>query len=54
MRTIFSIGVNGSKEECVKIKAAIKNFLSEKLRLELSEENDTNYAHGTTCPLFGL
>lgn len=34
----FLIGVNGSKEECVKIKAAIKNFLSEKLRLELSEE----------------
>lgn len=34
----FLIGVNGSKEECVAIKAAIKDFLSENLHLELSEE----------------
>ena len=34
----FLIGVIGSKEDCRKIKQDIKNFLSEKLRLNLSDE----------------
>jgi len=34
----FLIGVVGSKEDCVEIKTRIKTFLSDKLKLELSEE----------------
>ena len=34
----FLIGVIGSKEDCRKIKQDLKNFLSEKLRLKLSDE----------------
>lgn len=34
----FLIGVIGSKEDCVKIKADIKEFLESKLKLELSDE----------------
>ena len=34
----FLIGVIGSKEDCRKIKQDIKNFLSKKLRLNLSDE----------------
>jgi len=34
----FLIGVIGSKEDCVKIKKEITTFLSEKLKLTLSEE----------------
>lgn len=34
----FLIGVIGSKEDCRKIKQDLKNFLSEKLRLNLSDE----------------
>jgi group II intron reverse transcriptase/maturase len=34
----FLIGIIGSKTECIKIKADIAKFMTEKLRLELSEE----------------
>lgn len=34
----FLIGVIGSKEDCVKAKEDIKNFLRDKLKLELSDE----------------
>jgi group II intron reverse transcriptase/maturase len=34
----FLIGVNGSKAECQTIKAAVKAFLAEQLKLELSDE----------------
>lgn len=34
----FLIGVIGSKEDCIKIKEDIKDFLNDKLKLELSEE----------------
>ena len=34
----FLIGVIGSKEDCVEIKARIKAFLADKLKLELSDE----------------
>jgi len=34
----FLIGVIGSKEDCRKIKQDLKNFLSDKLRLNLSDE----------------
>jgi hypothetical protein len=34
----FLIGVIGSKEDCVKAKEDIKNYLSDTLKLELSEE----------------
>jgi group II intron reverse transcriptase/maturase len=34
----FLIGIIGSKAECVQIKANITQFMSEKLKLELSEE----------------
>lgn len=41
----FLIGVIGSKEECVKIKADIKDFLYKRLKLELSDEK-TLITHG--------
>lgn len=34
----FLIGVIGTKEECVKIKADITHFMQEKLKLEMSQE----------------
>ena len=34
----FLIGVTGSKEECEKIKADITTFMSDKLKLEMSQE----------------
>jgi len=34
----FIIGVNGSKEDCEAIKAELKIFIGEKLKMELSEE----------------
>lgn len=34
----FLIGVIGSKEDCKEIKENIKQFLAEKLKLELSDE----------------
>lgn len=34
----FIIGVNGSKEDCERIKADLKAFISETLKMELSEE----------------
>lgn len=42
----FLIGVIGSKEDCIKIKEDVKNFLDTKLKLELSEEK-TLITHGT-------
>ena len=32
----FLIGVIGSKEDCIKIKEDIKQFMADKLKLELS------------------
>ena len=34
----FLIGVIGTKEECVRIKADITHFMREKLKLEMSQE----------------
>ena len=34
----FLIGVIGSKEDCVSIKEDIKQFMADKLKLELSDE----------------
>ena len=34
----FLIGVNGSKEDCQRVKEKIKKFLDEQLKLELSDE----------------
>lgn len=34
----FLIGVIGSKEDCIKIKKDIKQFMADKLKLELSDE----------------
>ena len=42
----FLIGVIGSKEDCKEIKENIKQFLAEKLKLELSDEK-TLITHGT-------
>ena len=41
----FLIGIIGSKEDCVKIKADIKYFLFKRLKLELSDEK-TLITHG--------
>ena len=42
----FLIGVIGSKEDCKEIKENIKQFLAEKLKLELSDEK-TLITHGS-------
>lgn len=45
----FLIGVNGNREECVKIKSKLAEFISQSLKMELSEEktlitHSNNYA----------
>lgn len=45
------IGVIGSKEDCRKIKQDIKNFLSDQLRLKLSDEK-TLITHATSSAHF--
>lgn len=47
----FLIGVNGTKEDCQKIKTLLKKFLAEHLRLELSDEK-TRITHSSECVEF--
>ena len=47
----FIIGVNGTKEECIQIKNEIKEFLSNQLKLELSEEK-TKITHSSESVRF--
>lgn len=47
----FLIGVNGTKEDCQKIKSLLKEFLTEHLRLELSDEK-TKITHSSKCARF--
>lgn len=42
----FLIGVNGTKEECEQIKVLLKDFLSDSLKLELSDER-TKITHSS-------
>ncbi|MCC8087097.1 MAG: hypothetical protein LIP15_23055 [Clostridium sp.] len=34
----FLIGIIGSKEDCIHVKEDIKQFMAEKLKLEMSDE----------------
>ena len=47
----FLIGVNGTKEECQKIKSLLKEFLADHLKLELSDEK-TKITHSAECARF--
>lgn len=47
----FLIGVVGSKEDCVEIKAELKEFLSDVLKLELSDEK-TKITHSSESARF--
>jgi group II intron reverse transcriptase/maturase len=47
----FLIGVIGSKEDCMEIKENVKSFLSEKLRLNLSDEK-TLITHANSSAYF--
>lgn len=47
----FIVGVNGSKEDCERLKQAMKNFLKDHLQLELSEEK-TRITHHTKFATF--
>lgn len=47
----FLIGINGTKEECQNIKSLLKEFLAERLRLELSDEK-TKITHSSQCARF--
>lgn len=47
----FLIGINGTKEECQKIKAYLKEFLAERLKLELSDEK-TKITHSSNSARF--
>jgi len=42
----FLIGINGTKEDCVKIKNLLKQYLTEQLNLELSDEK-TKITHSS-------
>ena len=44
----FLIGVNGTKEECQQIKSLLKEYLTEHLKLELSDEK-TKITHSSDC-----
>ena len=47
----FLIGVNGTKEECLHIKTLLKEFLANRLKLELSDEK-TKITHSAECARF--
>lgn len=47
----FLIGVNGTKEECQQIKTLLKEFLADRLKLELSDEK-TKITHSTEYARF--
>lgn len=47
----FIVGVNGSKEDCERLKQAMKEFLKDRLQLELSEEK-TLITHSTKFARF--
>lgn len=47
----FIVGVNGSKEDCERLKQAMKGFLKDHLQLELSKEK-TLITHGTKFAQF--
>ena len=47
----FLIGVNGTKEECQQIKSLLKEYLTEHLKLELSDEK-TKITHSSDCARF--
>ena len=47
----FLIGVVGSKEDCVAIKAELKKFLAEEMKLELSDEK-TKITHSSETARF--
>lgn len=47
----FIIGVNGSKEDCIKIKQQLSEFISNSLKMELSEEK-TLITHSNTYAKF--
>jgi len=47
----FIIGVNGSKEDCIKIKSNLTKFIADNLKMELSEEK-TLITHSNTSARF--
>lgn len=47
----FLIGVNGSREDCVEIKRKLSEFLSETLKMELSDDK-TLITHSSQCARF--
>lgn len=50
MQTIL-IGINGNKKVCQKIKREIKDFIANKLHMELSEEKAL-ITHSNECAIF--
>lgn len=47
----FLIGVKGSKEDCIRIKEELRDFLAGTLKLELSDEK-TKITHSSECARF--
>ena len=47
----FLIGVNGNREDCVEIKRKLSEFLSETLKMELSDDK-TLITHSSQCARF--
>ena len=47
----FIIGVNGSKEDCIKIKSKLSEFIATRLKMTLSEEK-TLITHSSECARF--
>jgi group II intron reverse transcriptase/maturase len=47
----FLIGINGTKEDCQRIKNLLKDFLRDNLKLELSDEK-TKITHSSECADF--
>ena len=45
----FLIGITGSLEDCKTVKEDIKNYLNEALKLELSDEKDTDNQCAKNC-----
>lgn len=50
----FLIGVNGSKEDCVWIKAQLSEFISNQLKMELSDEKTLITHSSESCGFLGF
>ena len=48
----FILGVKGDKADCERIKRQLSDFISQTLKMELSEQKITHYTQQSVCKIF--